>query len=141
MVYGRWCIIRVGYRCSAWLVFWCGVGDFSQIDLVAISVYVISMDSEAMLSFRLLLGFLCVFELKNIYIQSLLMLAHVAEDDGSGFIQIWLCATFSEEWDILGGVNAHYLLAAFRGLYMAGNICYFSRSSGSFPSIYLALIR
>ncbi len=30
------------------------------------------------------------------------MLAHVAEDDGSGFIQIWLCATFSEEWNMLG---------------------------------------
>lgn len=48
-----------------------------------------------MVSIGLLLGFLCVFELENIYIQSLLMLAHVAEYNGSGFIQIWFCATVS----------------------------------------------
>ncbi len=56
-----------------------------------------------MLSFGLLLGFLCVFELENIYIQSLLMLAHIAEDNGSGFIQVWFCATVSEEGHIMGG--------------------------------------
>jgi len=102
VIYRWWRIIWIGRRCTAWLSFLCGVGCFSQIDLVTISVGVVSVESKAMLSFGLLLGFLCVFELENIYIQSLLMLAHIAEDNGSGFIQVWFCATVSEERHIMG---------------------------------------
>lgn len=93
------------------------------------------MKSEAMLPLRLLLGFLCVLELEDIYVQGLFVLAHIAEDNGSCLIQIWLCGMISQERDILGDASAYRPLAADRGLCMLGNICCFSRSRGSFPSI------
>ena len=66
-------------------------GELSDVDLVAVSGYDLSVvQSLQCLGRSLLFGFDGVLELKDVDVQGLPVLTHVAEYDGSRFIEMWI---------------------------------------------------
>lgn len=80
MVYGRGRVFRVDSGNRRWR---CGGSNrglrarllaLSEVGLVAV-----------------VFCFLVVLKLEDVDLEGLLMLAHVAEDDGAGFVEVWVC--------------------------------------------------